>query len=351
MEKDFGSWSLHQQFDWLTPNLNTPCVPFNPGQWNTIPAYMSHCANVDSTNGTSPWFPFSGIPDSNTSQLNEPQSWFYCLPRLPQTTPVQNTNFIQKNPDGPCENREVVSPNKASGHAQRRFLVFDQSRDQTKLIFSSGIGTPVQCLTSWGPKLNSAYDLNKSELGTGRDTIHCPGPILTDECNENVRDDVGSEMHEDTEELNALLYSDDDEDYDDDDEEASTGHSPSTMTVHDKQERFEESAEEVASSGGPTKRMKMSDGGYVVPSLTDTASSVKPKICSDYEDDAESSCADGKNQSGDKRSKDKIRETVSVLQKMIPGGEGKDAIVILDEAISYLRLLKRKAKALGVDTL
>ncbi|GFS43993.1 hypothetical protein Acr_00g0088040 [Actinidia rufa] len=31
---------------------------------------------------------------------------------------------------------------------------------------------------------------------------------------------------------------------------------------------------------------------------------------------------------------------------MIPGGEGKDAIVILDEAISYLRLLKRQAKAL-----
>ncbi|GFS43995.1 hypothetical protein Acr_00g0088050 [Actinidia rufa] len=124
--------------------------------------------------GTSPWFPLSGIPDSKASQLNEPQSWLYHLPRLPQTTPVPNTNFVEKIPDGPWENREVVSPNKASGHAQKRFLVFDQSRDQTKLIFSSGIGTPVQCLTSWGRKLNSAYDLNKSELGTGRDSIHRP---------------------------------------------------------------------------------------------------------------------------------------------------------------------------------
>ncbi|GFY96096.1 hypothetical protein Acr_11g0004020 [Actinidia rufa] len=139
MEKDFGSWSLHQQFDWLSPNLNTPCVPFNLGQWNTIPAYMSHCANVKSTNGTSPWFPFSGIPDSNTSQPNEPRSWFNGLPRLPQTSPVQNTNFIEKNPDGSCENHEVVSPNKASGHAQRRFLVFDQ--------IDSGIGTGSNCCT------------------------------------------------------------------------------------------------------------------------------------------------------------------------------------------------------------
>ncbi|CAL5379034.1 unnamed protein product [Camellia sinensis] len=103
---------------------------------------------------------------------------------------------------------------------------------------------------------------------------------------------MGSEIHEDTEELNALLYSDDeygDGDYSEDGEEASTGHSPSMMTLY-----------------------ALFDGGYDVPPLMNTAaSSVKPQKCFDYEDDAQSSCADGKNSglgesglfSGNKRSR------------------------------------------------
>ncbi|CAL5417888.1 unnamed protein product [Camellia sinensis] len=366
MEKDFGSWFYHQHSDRPPLNLNTLCGPFNLGQQNAISTYTSPLANVVSTNATLQGFPFYGVPQTKASQPIEPRDWFYGLPHFHQaSTPVSNSILKERIYDGPYKNREVVAPNSASECAQKRFLVFDQSGDQTTLILSSKIGVPVQCPPApWGPKLDSGYDLNKIELGTGRDTIRSPGPILTDEGNENHGDDMGSEMHEDTEELNALLYSDDeygDGDYSEDGEEASTGHSPSVMTLYDKREWFEKSDEEVASSDWPTKKRKLFDGGYDVPPLMNTAaSSVKPQKCFDYEDDAQSSCADGKNSglgesglfSGNKRSRtDTIRETVSKLQNIIPVGKGKDAIVILDDAINFLISLKHKAEALGVDAL
>lgn len=56
--------------------------------------------------------------------------------------------------------------------------------------------------------------------------------------------------------------------------------------------------------------------------------------------------------SGNQRSsKEKIRETISILESIIPDGKGKVTIVVIDEAIHYLRSLKDKAKALGLDTL
>lgn len=358
MEKDFGSWFLYQQSGRVSPNLDTSTAPFNLGPQNSIPAYMSHCANVGSTNGVFPWSPFSGFSHSKATQPIEPHAWFNFPPRFQQAfTPPRDTTFIEMIPSGPRENRvEVIQPDdKASGRDQKRFLVFDQSGDQTTLMFSSGIGTPAQCLTSLGPTLNNAYVSNLSERGTGKDAIHCAAHILTDECNENQRDTSESDMHEDTEEINALLYSDDDDYYNEDDEEASTGHSPSTMTAYDKQDLPEES-EEVASCDGPTKRMKLSNGGYDV---LDTASSFKSKRCFDCEDGAESSCAGGKNLGlgekfvsviGNKRSReDKIRETVRIMQNIVPGRKGKDVIAILDEAIGYLTSLKHKAMALGLD--
>ncbi|KAI8550283.1 hypothetical protein RHMOL_Rhmol06G0093100 [Rhododendron molle] len=359
MENDFGSWFRHQLSDRQSPNLNALGTPFDIGLRNTIPAHMSPCPNVLPTKENAPAFPFSGVPHFNVGQqLNEPQGWFYCLPRFRQAfTPAPSSIFKEKPSSG---------PNPEAGCAQKRFLVFDQSGDQTTLMFSPGVGSPrVQCPTTFGPKLNNAFDLNNIGLGGERETRLHLEPILTCEYDENKKDDTGSEMyHEDTEEINALLYSDDDE-YDDDgvysedDEVASTGHSPCGMTDDGKQELLEES-EEVAGSNGPTKRRKLFDVGYEVEPLMDTATSVKSKRCFGLEDDAESSCADSKNKglgkfgslSGNKRSrKDKIRETVDILQSIIPGGEGKDAIWILDEAIDYLRSLKYKAKALGVDTL
>ncbi|XP_010916682.1 transcription factor SAC51 [Elaeis guineensis] len=225
--------------------------------------------------------------------------------------------------------------------SQKRFLVFDHSGDQTSLIFSSS-GTPFA----------SPMSMN-------------PAPDVQGSNETNVSDGHGGEeMHEDTEEIDALLYSDSDDD--DEEEAASTGHSPMKMAA--------ESVEEVASSTVPAKRRRFDL--ELDASLVDTASSAVADhyqdLCSDYRnkdtsDDAESSWVRGgakrrlveeeaethsDSHHGSKRLKRaRIQETVGVLRRIIPGGKGKDAATILDEAIRYLRTLKLKAKALGATPL
>lgn len=362
MGGDCGTWLPQLHCDWQSPNPNSLGAPLEMGQQNNISAYMNPPNDLAPTNGSFPAYESSKLPHSRVGQANEPHGWFYCLPRFRQAfTPALNSNPKGRLPVNNAYEScmEAVTPNVGSGSAQKRFLVIDQSRDQTTMIFSSGIGTPVQFLTSWSPNPNGVCNVNGEDPGTKRDSNYLSGPLLTDEFNENDGTDVQSEMHEDTEELNALLYSDDESDYSEDDEVTSTGHSPNTMTAHDNKDWFEGSTEEVASSAGPTKKQKLFNGGCDddVPSLMDTASSVKPNKPIEFEDDAESSCANCNNAvsgemgclSGNKRKR--IRETVSVLQNIIPGGRGKDAIVVLDEAINYLKSLKHKAEALGIDSL
>ncbi|KAL3577149.1 hypothetical protein D5086_022432 [Populus alba] len=152
---------------------------------------------------------------------------------------------------------------------------------------------------------------------------------------------------------------DDDSDYTEDEEVTSTGHSPNTMTTHDKRDWFDGSTEEVASSDGSNKKRKLFDGGYSDgPSLMDTARSVKPTRDFEYEDDAESRCDNGTNlmseemgsESVNKRMrKERIRETVSILQNLIPGGKGKDAVIVLEEAIQYLKSISQVKIDVGVD--
>jgi hypothetical protein len=367
MGGDCGTWIPQPHFDWQSPNLNSVGAPLDLGQQNPISAYMNPGTNMATTNGNLPVYAQPKMPHSWVGQTNEPQGWFYCLPRFRQGLTSDPKYPIAKGelPTNPYEScREAITPNAGPGCAQKRFVVVDQSKDQTTLIYSSGIGTPVQCLTSWSPKPNVAHDLNGVDRGYKRDSNDPSGPILTDEFNENPGNDEQSEMHEDTEELNALLYSDNEDysEYSEDDEVTSTGHSPSTMTDHDKKDCFEGCTEEVASSAGPSKKRKLFDGGCNdVPSLMDTASSLKPRGPFEHnEEDAESSCASGYNVgtgemgflSGNKKlKKERIRETVNILQGIIPGVRGKDAIVVLDETIHYLKSLKLKAKALGLNAL
>ncbi|MED6154924.1 hypothetical protein PIB30_001065 [Stylosanthes scabra] len=127
------------------------------------------------------------------------------------------------------------------------------------------------------------------------DLTHPNGPIVADKVDEILGTGVESEMHEDTEEINALLYSDSDgysTGNDDDDEVTSTGHSPSTMATHDNQEKFR-GIEEVASSTGRTKKRKLSNGYHDDLQFVGTANSLnlKNKSLAMEEDDAESRCS------------------------------------------------------------
>jgi hypothetical protein len=101
------------------------------------------------------------------------------------------------------------------------------------------------------------------------------------------------------------------------------------------------------------------DGGYKKSSLVDTASSVKVERFHGYDDDMESNYAKRQSQDGEMISilsskqfrKDKIRATLKILESIIPGAKDKEPLLVLDEAIDYLKSLKLKAKTLGVSYL
>lgn len=334
MENNIGAW-FHQP-DLQPPDLNKLSSPFNPSQRNTYPAPMGAGSDAFPA-GVTPGS--SVIPNFRGYQTpNPPNGWFYGLPRF-----RQNFNFV---PNSTLKKEVSVSPsaypNDATSPNQKRFIVFDQSGGQTTAIYSSGIRTHVPCLASMCPNISTVQGTNEINLETTRrGTIQYANPVVANESNSNLNEDSETEMRENTDEINALLYSTDEDEISEDEEEASTGHSPCVITANDQQQLFGEIGEEVASSFRPAKRAKLAN---------DTASSDNILKCFDYEDDAESSCGDEKNDT--RSSKDKIRETVSILQKILPlGKKDKDVILILDEAIGYLKSLKNEALDLGFEIL
>ncbi|CAA3002209.1 transcription factor bHLH143-like [Olea europaea subsp. europaea] len=347
MEKDSGSWFHHQHPNQQSSTRNLVGSPTNMRSLNTMPAYMNPYFIEDSTTGTFPLFPLQQL---KASELNDSPNWFTFAT-------VPNSMAKVELPAGPFESSGQKGFLNTGTCNQKKFLVFDQSGDKTTLLYSPGAKTPVQCAT-WRPKPPATLNLIKEEQ---RDIISPVGQTFKDECIKyNSEDDLESEMHEDTEELNALLCSDSDSDCSEDDEETSTGHSPSTMTYGGIQNMVEERSDRGSNYVGPTKRQKLLDLKYNVPSLVYSSRSAKTHACSELEDDAVSSCGNGIDQesnkscslSGRKRSrKERIHETVSILQGIIPGSKDKNAIVVIDEAIGYLRSLKVKAKDLGLDTL
>ncbi|MBA0777202.1 hypothetical protein Gotri_005254 [Gossypium trilobum] len=343
MREGCGFSFPQQRFDWRSHDLSSLAAPHPLVQQNTNPQLVNSGIDMVSVPRTLPDYANPGIvPQLQVGQVNEPCGWFYCSPHYWQGLVPASTNPYE------YYNEKIVSK-AGSGCAQKRFLVFDQSGDQTTMIFSSSFGTPIKCAT-WGSKSPAACNFNGEDPITKVNPDLHSGPISSNVFDENGTN-TQSEMHEDTEELNALLYSDDDSYYTDD-EVTSAVHSPSRMTACPEQ--FEGGGtEKVASSIGPTKKRKLlNDGNDYLPLLTDAAISVNPSRCSEYVDDADSSCANMESSSSNKRLRiEKIQETVSVLRSLIPNGEGKDAIMVLDEAIDYLKSLKLRAKTLGLNAL
>ncbi|GMJ02506.1 hypothetical protein like AT5G50010 [Hibiscus trionum] len=358
MGEGCGSWFPQQQFDRQSYNLNSLAAPHPLGQQRINTEFMNFGTNMVSTTRTLPVYANTELLHFRGGQDSENRGWFYCLPHFHQVfMPGSNSSLKVQLPVNPYQNQmENVTPKAGSECAQKRFLVFDQSGGQT-VVFSSAFGTTIKCPTSLVPKFPSRNFNWNDPIAKVKPNVHSES-ISIDAFDDNGTD-VQSEMHEDTEELNALLYSDDDsDDTDDDNEVASTGHSPSTMTAH--YEQLVGGTEDFARSTGQTKKRKLfDDTNDTVPLLMDRAVSANPIRRSEYEDDADSSCVNGRkpvscdmySSSGSKRmKKDKIRDTVSALRSLIPDGEGKDAIVVLDEAIDYLKSLKLKAKSLGFST-
>ncbi|MCL7035790.1 hypothetical protein MKW94_017261 [Papaver nudicaule] len=352
MEKDFHQQHFHSQL----PNpssANNFTLDSNPGDYLRTCTTNQYASMVP----PSPGYNAAGLPQSKIGQVNEPNGWFYCLPRHRQTlTPMPSTAPKEFSPspyrhggaDG-CGARAV--PTSIAGSDQKRFLVFDQSGDQTSLFYSSAVGSNVQNPCYDSAKSYQIAGPQKENLTVNRELIP-HSPVTSVPLEESEESGDKSEMHEDTEELNALLYSDDENDTDD--EEISTGHSPRDVIGCQNLEEVGENLLDFASSSCPTKRKRVLEEDHYASSLADTASSGEANHSVECKDDAESSCAGGSMTQKDMESlpvnkrlrREKVRETVRILQNIIPGGKDKDVIVVIDEAIQYIKSMKLKARSM-----
>uniref|UniRef100_A0A5B7AI55 BHLH domain-containing protein n=1 Tax=Davidia involucrata TaxID=16924 RepID=A0A5B7AI55_DAVIN len=350
MVKANDSWPCEQHSAWNSPNLNYMSTLLQSGRQNGLPSCMN--PSTFSSNVASPGIAVSGLPGLKTGQTNGAHGLFhFSPPRLESLLSTSYPYLKEKQPASSYGLGVKATPNAVYGSIQKRFLIFDQSRNQTRLILTS-VCSPAQNPIIAPTKPVCACDLLDEKQAANVEQIFPINPIIQEKSDENHMFEA-SEGHEDTEEINALLYSDDDDDDDDDsedDEVTSTGHSP--FAIEGSHERHEH-VEEIASSDGPTKRHRLLDGGYKKSSLMDIASSVKLDRTCKYDDDAESSCVKGRTQEegmgsilGNKRSrKDKIHETLRILESIIPGVKSTDPLLVIDEAINYLKL---KAKALRI---
>ncbi|KAJ4716832.1 putative Transcription factor [Melia azedarach] len=329
MVKAHESWFYPRHSAWQLPDLNCMSGSVDPRQPECLPSSINPGNYMFSANVPVPGFAGPGLAKLKTEQTNEAHKLLQILPPrihtlVPNTYPYPN----EKQPAVPCGLDGEATPNVTLGSLKKGLFVFDQSGNQTRLIYSSvcpSVLNPPAILR----KQVSDHGFLEKPIKT--DEFTSVNPIFCEESDENHISGKEFEMHEDTEEINALLYSDEDDDYSDDDEE-------------------------VASIDGPKKRQKLLDGGYNISSQTDIACSVQLEGAHECENDAESSHANGETQRkevrlvlGNKRSrKDKIHKTLRILQGIIPGANGKDPLSVLDEAIDYLQCLKLQAGALGV---
>lgn len=200
-----------------------------------------------------------------------------------------------------------------------------------------------------------------------------PVPELQGSNETNVTD-VGAEetegIHENTDEINALLDSDSDEG-------CEKLHELERVRRQSPAENDTLSVESVASAGAatgsarPSKKRRLSS--CTDKSVVDTASSARPDHSIDQkllvnDCDAQSCCvgevesdhkfslgeveaAEGDSPDDQRRRRERIQETVAALRNIVPGGIAKDATAVLDEAICYLQYLKLKVKTLGAVSL
>lgn len=233
--------------------------------------------------------------------------------------------------------------NDASCAPQKQLLIFDQSGNRTRLFFSPSFSPPNLVFASETPASANGY----GHVATRVDEGFVMKPIVEEKWDENHLSDGEGEMLEDTEEINALLYSDSDDEDDDDenDEVTSTGQSPLSK------KEFEELREEVASSDDSPKRRRLLDGKYKKSSSVATG---ERAISCNHEDDVESIYAfdrnpyDGDLDSCKRETKVKIRHALKMLESIVPGINSKDPLSIIDKAIVYLKSMKIEAESLGL---
>ncbi|XP_022763665.1 transcription factor bHLH143-like [Durio zibethinus] len=368
-----NSWFSPQHSSWQLPKLSCMSSSLEPRQPECLPACLNPSTHM-----------FMSMPASLIPGINPGMHVLPANVAMPRSADISVLKTEQKYHSDellqqlyPCFATSLPSPgsylneqqfmiakghsgrataNMVSGSLQKGLVVFDQSGSQTRLIYGS-IHPSSQHATTANTELASCLDLHVGQTVKTNPFTLAP-PTLQEEYDENHLSGEEGEMHEDTEELNALLYSDEEDDYDDDDDEVmSTDHSPiGIKRNYQSQDHVYHIFEEVASSDGPNKRQKLLNGGHKQSIMVGAARSVKLEGSHGYDSDAESSYAIGQNQIEEMDSilrkeqskKDKIRLTLKILESIIPGAKGKNPLLVLDESIDYLKSLKLEATTLGL---
>lgn len=328
---------------WTSANLNYATTLLQPGHHLGVPSLYTPA--ICAADAVSPRHSFS-IP----CLLNSKAAHQNGVNWLPNFSPTKN----EYPSDTKCFLPHLIGlkspPTDAPTNSQKRFLICDQSGNQTRFFFSQG-RRPENVTPK---KLFGAYGLYQNEnLNAVVEHSFHVKPVIEEKLDESYVNGEESNTHEDTDEINALLYSsddiegdEDDDVYGEDDEATSTDRSPCA-----NQRCCSCAAEltEVASSDGTCKRQRLLDGGYKKSSSIESRGP---------DDDVEARCVRGSLPSSGKdkdsslsttERKVKIRETLRILESLIPGIKSKDPLLVIDESINYLKYLRGKAKALGVE--
>ncbi|KAE8672784.1 Phototropic-responsive NPH3 family protein isoform 1 [Hibiscus syriacus] len=358
-----------QRSSWQLPDLRCMRSSLAPRQQECLPAYLNPGSHMLSASISKPGFL---VPDTDhgshllpanitmprpadisvlkTEQKYHPHEFiqqFY--PGFPTSLPSSGSYLNEQQFKFTNGHGGRATANLVPGSSQKGLIIFDQSGSQTRLIYGP-FQSPYQYAMTSTTEVASSLDFHVGQAVKTDSLIPTP-PALQEEYDENHLGAEESEMHEDTEELNALLYSDEDDDAygdEDDDEVTSTAHFPiGIKRNYEDQDHGYDVTEQVASSNGPNKRQKLLNDRNKRPIIVDEG-------YHEYDADADSSNAigpnDGEKTLHDEQSiKDKIRTTIKILESIIPDAKGKNPLLVLDESIDYLNSLKLEVETLGVN--
>ncbi|KAK6805485.1 hypothetical protein RDI58_003270 [Solanum bulbocastanum] len=338
------TWNLYNPYHWFLFCLDgyNQQAPILPAGYYMDFTKFELCHYTLAT-WTSPW---CSISEARHNGAN----WLSNLVPIKNEYPSDTKRFLPhligfKSP-----------PTDASTSSQKRFLICDQSGNQTRFFFSQGRPAENEIIT---PKeVFGAYGLHQNEnLNAVVEQRSHVKPVIGEKSDESYVNGEESNTHEDTDDINALLFSsddiegdEDDDVYGEDDEVTSTDRSPCAKQgccgCGEHEQQSVELTEEVASSDGTCKRLRLLDGGYKKSSYIESR---WPN------DDVEARCVRGSLPSSGKdkdsslstrERKVKIHETLRILESLIPGIKSKDPLLVIDEAINYLKSLRGKAEAL-----
>jgi hypothetical protein len=170
----------------------------------------------------------------------------------------------------------------------KNFIIFDQTDRRSQIMFHPAIANKFT-----GPSLDrhAAYsERNFQDV--------------------NYVDNEISEQKEDSDDIDALLYSDEEEHEGSDEEEVSTGRTYGNYGCN--------SPDSFSNYG--SKPRKISSTLYTVDS----------------------------SRSGAERKRQKMKKMIKGLRGIVPGSDQMNTVAVLDEAVQYLKSLKVEAQKLGV---